>query len=266
MSWAKRLTDAKDPSDWAYLSCAVFSCGYSQPKRANISESRLLQGTAETDCSYGVNWWLYKGGFLDECVGFSTRTMIDYLESYGFTLYNAGAVDPQRNDVLWRSGHTAMYIGNGLQAEALRTERGDAGYSGSTPGDQDGGETVVRAYPAGGWTYILRPPAQPEPPKEGWIKEDGRWRFYVNGEIGRNVWAKWEGDWWYMGADGYAIKSQWLDDDGWYYFDAEGKMLRNALAPYKDGMTPVGDHGKAVKDGTVTVNAVVKGWYVQPQK
>jgi hypothetical protein len=104
----------------------------------------------------GVNKWLYWGGMLDEIVGFWTAIEIDYLVSKGFTLLPA-TVAPRRNDVLWRQGHTALYIGDGMQAEALASEHGTTD---GQAGDQTGGETLVRKYPAGGWTYILRPPAK----------------------------------------------------------------------------------------------------------
>ena len=282
MSWAKTFDHAKDPSDWAYLVCAVFSCGYSQPKRDRLSEMRLLNGTAETDCSYGVNWWLWKGGFLDECVGFSTRTEIDYLEANGFTLLGMGT-EPQRNDVLWRPGHTAMYIGDGLQAEALRTERGDAGYNGSAPGDQDGGETVVRAYDPSDWTYILRPPAH-EQKKQGWIKEDGDWFFYVDNEKLRKDWKKWNGEWYYLCADGTMAANMWIKDKGfWYYLDGSGKMVKGyhqagtsdwyffdgsgrmlASQPVKHmgglGWCWLGSDGKCMQSGTLKIEkGIIKG-------
>ena len=162
MSWATNLDDCKDASDYAYCTCAVYSCGYSQPKRTHIGLTRLKNGTAETDCSAGVNWWLYMGGLLPNCIWFSTHTEIEYLVSMGFARLDPANTIPKRNDVLWRTGHTALYIGDGKQAEALRTERGDAGYNGSTPGDQDGGETVVNTYNASRWTWILRPPSTEE--------------------------------------------------------------------------------------------------------
>lgn len=265
MSWAKTFNEAKDASDWAYLTCAVYSCGYSQPKRANLSQVYLLQGTAETDCSYGVNWWLWKGKILDECIGFSTHTEIDYLVNNGFTLYDYGAVTPQRNDVLWRKGHTALYIGDGLQAEALRTERGDAGYSGSTPGDQDGGETIVRGYGAGGWTYILRPP-KITPKKNGWIKENNRWYYYKDDVMQVNHWEKWNGGWYYFGSDGAMVTNSWVQDPtskDWYYMESDGKMARSKLIPWQNGYAAVNNSGQSIKNGEVSVMVPVKDWLVQ---
>ena len=159
--WAENINDCKDPSDYAYCTCAVYSCGYSQPNRKNISENRLISGTAECDCSSGVSWWLFKGGYLDECPWFYTAIEREYLKEHGFEMFRFGTRDPERNDVLWKSGHTGLYIGEWLQAEAIRTERHDAGWDGSTAGDQDGGETVVRPL-TDDWEYVLRKIDKPE--------------------------------------------------------------------------------------------------------
>jgi len=152
--WATNIDECRDASDYAYCTCAVYSCGYSQEDRENISIQRLKDGTAETDCSAGVAWWLYMGGLLAELYLFWTAIEIDYLVSKSYTLLPA-TVAPRRNDVLWRQGHTALYIGDGMQAEAWCSENGTTD---GAAGDQTGGETMVRAYPTGGWTYILRPP------------------------------------------------------------------------------------------------------------
>lgn len=164
MSWATNINQCKDPADYAYCTCKVYSCGYSQPKRDHLSIERLKAGTAETDCSYGVSWWLWMGSYLDENPAFHTKIEREYLQEHGFELIDANAEfgKMQRNDVLWRPGHTALYIGEGYQAEAIRTERGDAGYDGSTPGDQDGGETVVRPLTLD-WDYVIRKRDQPKP-------------------------------------------------------------------------------------------------------
>ena len=159
--WAQTLTDCNDPSDFAYCTCAVYSCGYSQPNRKNISPAKLQNGIAETDCSAGVSWWLFMGRFLDHNPWFHTAIERDYLIDNGFMCFTFGTVELERNDVLLREakpgvlGHTALYIGDGLQAEAVRDENHDAGYEGTIPGDQDGGETVVN-YVTQDWDYVLR--------------------------------------------------------------------------------------------------------------
>lgn len=155
MLWAKTLETCKDPSDYAYCTCAVYSCGYSQPNRKNLTFKRLENGTAESDCSAAVNTWLYWGKFLNELVYFYTAVEVDYLTEKGFKLYIPNAT-PKRNDVLWRSGHTGLYIGDNMQAELLRDENHDAGWEGSIAGDQDGGESIVTTYQPWNWTYMLR--------------------------------------------------------------------------------------------------------------
>lgn len=157
--WAHNIDYCKDPSDYAYCTCVTYSCGYSQPNRKNISKARLRGGTAEIDCSSGVSWWLFMGGFLNENPWFHTAIEREYLQAHGFEMFPFGSRTLERNDVLWKSGHTGLYIGNGMQAEAIRDENHDAGYEGTIPGDQDNGETVVR--PLTDWEYVLRKVYQP---------------------------------------------------------------------------------------------------------
>lgn len=153
--WASNLDQCQDPADYAYCTCEVYSCGYSQPNRKHISLLYLEEGTAETDCSAGVSWWLYMGGFLEECPWFYTVIEGEYLLEHGYEAFAFGTRANERNDVLWRPGHTGLYIGEGMQAEALRDENHDAGYEGTSPGDQDGGETVVRSLTFD-WVTVYR--------------------------------------------------------------------------------------------------------------
>lgn len=60
-----------------------------------------------------------------------------------------------RGDVLLNEmHHTAMYMGDGLEAEASVNERGEA--VGGKPGDQTGREILVRAYRNFPWDCVLR--------------------------------------------------------------------------------------------------------------
>jgi hypothetical protein len=106
------------------------------------------------------------GNFLNENPWFHTAIERQYLLSHGFDMFAFGDMPLKRNDVLWKSGHTGLYIGDGLQAEAIRDENHDAGYEGTIPGDQDGGETVVRSLT--NWEYVLR--KQFTPPLEELIE------------------------------------------------------------------------------------------------
>lgn len=178
--WATNLNDCNDPSDYAYCTCAVYSCGYSQPNRKYISVDLLELGCAECDCSSGVSWWLYKGGFINQNPWFHTKNEIEILLNQGFKILPFDAGSLKRNDVLWKYGHTGLYIGNGLQAEALRDENHQAGYEGTEGGDQDGGETVVREV-THNWEFILR--------KDNLEKgDDMTFLFTCDGKYSGNVW------------------------------------------------------------------------------
>lgn len=62
--------------------------------------------------------------------------------------------NPQRGDILLNEGkHTALALGSGLLGEFLRSENHSV--SGSV-GDQDGGESVVRALYDDAWDCVLR--------------------------------------------------------------------------------------------------------------
>lgn len=60
-----------------------------------------------------------------------------------------------RGDVLLNeTHHTAMYIGEGMEAEASINERGGA--TGGQPGDQTGKEILIRSYRNYPWNCVLR--------------------------------------------------------------------------------------------------------------
>lgn len=156
--WAKTLSTCKDPSDYAYCVCEVYSTGYSQPNRKQISVELLEQNIARADCSSMVSWVLYMGGFLKECPWFYTAIERDYLKERGWRELESGVFPPERNDVLWREGHTAIYIGNGLVAELIHDENWDAGWEGEQAGDQTGDESRLIQFKGYDWEYILRAP------------------------------------------------------------------------------------------------------------
>lgn len=152
MLFVSKIEDCRDPSDYMYLACAVWSVGYSQPNRTHIYDG------GETDCSALVSWATRRALGLNasQLPWFSTYGEITALAAHGFTQHRPGQVEPKRNDVLWREGHTAYYIGQGKIAQASRDENHRDGWEGSKPGDQDGGETNIAPYVADRWTLILR--------------------------------------------------------------------------------------------------------------
>ena len=75
--------------------------------------------------------------------------------------------------------------------------------------------------------------------KDWWIKENGQWVFYQNGNVAPNRWvADHNNDWYYAGANGVMLTNSWIARDSsgsvWYYVGADGKMVTNTVV---DGFT-----------------------------
>ena len=53
----------------------------------------------------------------------------------------------------------------------------------------------------------------------------------------KNVWYRYKGHWYYLGADGAMVKGQQTIDGKWYIMDDEGRMLTEpvTLTPDADG-------------------------------
>ena len=84
--------------------------------------------------------------------------------------------------------------------------------------------------------------------KNGWVKENGSWYYYLNGKPVSNqfqdlyylksdgkmaekewVYDSYYGSWFYLKEGGAYVNSQWYKVDGsWYYFKSGGYMARNA--------------------------------------
>lgn len=79
----------------------------------------------------------------------------DVLTRHGFAEINvSSAAKMRRGDVLLKSGHTEMYLGDNLQAGARGNEWG--GISGGEQGDQSGYEIAKSAYRQGQWSTAFR--------------------------------------------------------------------------------------------------------------
>lgn len=66
--------------------------------------------------------------------------------------------------------------------------------------------------------------------KSGWVEENGGWRFY-NGDTGECVRNKWhqdpDGKWYWFDGAGIMVTNTWYKyNGGWYYLGADGAMLK----------------------------------------
>lgn len=103
--------------NWAISIANNNSYGYSQVNRL---------GNPDYDCSSLVGSALNQAGFNVPC-NINTRNMYEKLTSAGFKRYKISDVSLQRGDILWRIGHTEIYIGNNKMVGAHRNYNGISG-------------------------------------------------------------------------------------------------------------------------------------------
>lgn len=130
--------------NWMINFAADDSHGYSQSTR---------KMNPNVDCSSFVYYGLLKGaGFSSSELGgswpFTTATMVNILKKNGFKVYKYSKNDLIRGDILWRVGHTEVYVGDGKNVGAHSNRDG-------VNGDSSGKEVnVAKNY--GSWTSIIR--------------------------------------------------------------------------------------------------------------
>ena len=142
--------------------------GYSQPNRQGIGTGGGVGETitlssgrqvgisyGDRDCSSAVIECFSALGV--DCGGATyTGDMLACMVGSGnFRQVDASAWrDPARGDILLNQGkHTALALGNGLLGEFLRSENRSVH---GKVGDQDGGESVIRAVYDDDWDVVLR--------------------------------------------------------------------------------------------------------------
>lgn len=129
--------------EWAKNIAADDSHGYSQPRR---------NGNPDYDCSSLVYYALKQAGLDVGSSAFSTANEGTVLEKAGFERHDWTKVsDLQSGDIVWRSSHTEIYVGDGKFVGAHHDENG--GITGPKAGDQTGDEISVDSYAVGYTAY-----------------------------------------------------------------------------------------------------------------
>ena len=104
------------------------------------------------DCSEAVRMCYRAAGVLPYGSYMWTGNEVDLLTENGFV--RRSLRDPQDGDVLWRDGHTELYLRGGFQGGA---RHGDfPGGLDGRQGDQSGTEVTRSAYDPDDWELLLR--------------------------------------------------------------------------------------------------------------
>ena len=132
--------------------------GYSQDNREGDGTReavRLSDGEVvwvaggDRDCASAVCECYEAVGVIPEGTYMWTGNERAILKAAGFVQVNLSHL--RRGDVLWKQGHTEMYLGNGLQGGARIDEAG--GIHGHTKGDQTGNEIGRSAFDQDYWHW-----------------------------------------------------------------------------------------------------------------
>lgn len=174
VSWAKSIADDD-------------SHGYSQVHRT---------GDPDYDCSSFVYYALKQAGLDVGSYAFNTNGEGAILEKAGFERHAWTRVsDLQSGDIVWRDGHTEIYMGDGRFVGAHHDENG--GITGRTPGDQTGDEISVDSYAAGYTAYYRYKGAMNVTGADGAVSSAQA----VSGKTGDDGWD---------GLSSTAAKSKWF--------------------------------------------------------
>lgn len=103
------------------------------------------------DCSEAVRMCYRAVGVLPYGSYMWTGNEIELLTAHGFKVRSLSS--PKVGDVLWREGHTEMYLGDNMQGGARIAETG--GINGAK-GDQTGREITRSAYKPSSWSKLMR--------------------------------------------------------------------------------------------------------------
>ncbi len=137
--------------------------GYSQPNRNGHGVESL---TFSDGTPYGIHWGDYDcsemartcaetAGLVSPSTHMWTGNEDAVLKAAGFK--EVALRNKRRGDILWKTGHTGIYLGGGMMADAHGDEWG--GITGPREGDQTGREIEVRPVSSCSWERCYRPPA-----------------------------------------------------------------------------------------------------------
>lgn len=250
------LTKARAAAEVMIHLCEHEAHGYSQPARKGDGTTETITlsdgSTAKIhggdyDCSEATRTAYAAVGVLPTGSYMWTGNERDLLLKHGFEELPFRKSSLRIGDVLWKEGHTEIYVGNGNQGGFNGDEKGGLG-QGAKVGDQTGYESYVkpvRDY----WERVYR---YKQTYREGWIKaKDGRWWWQnADGSYPKDAWKKIAGSWYLFDAKGWMLTGWQKRKGTWYYLRPNGAMV--AGMPYEvDGKWYAFDKSGAMLENVV---------------
>lgn len=160
-SWYSYLSNLSTNSEvidkaceWAVGIANDDTHGYDQTNRWGLDydcSSLVIQAYEQAGCPVKTNGATYTGNMKSV---FTDCGFISIPYTVGMELI--------KGDVLWKTGHTELYIGNNQNVGAHINEFGEV--TGGQTGDQTGHEISVTDAPNGDWEIVLRLTTSPDVP------------------------------------------------------------------------------------------------------
>lgn len=225
------LTAAQAAAEVMKHLCEHDAHGYSQPARLGDGTDEVITLSdgyrahfhgGDYDCSEAVRACYAAVSILPYKGYMWTGNEREVLTAKGFKELPYAGTTLQVGDVLWKSGHTELYLGQGMQGGFRGDENGGLG-QGAKQGDQTGYEACLlplRDY----WSKVYRYEGGDAP--QGWIKKGSRWWYQLhNGSYPRNEWQRINGSWYWFDTNGW-MATGWRKINGkWFYLLNDGKMV-----------------------------------------
>jgi hypothetical protein len=209
--------------------CRDWRRGYSQPSRKGNGETiwySLSDGTTysdiggDIDCSeLGLDCYRVQG--IDTGWASYSRNMDLLLDTGNFVDVGLDPDNWTRGDLLVVPGHVAVWLGDGMLAEA---HHGD--YWGGLDGDEgdwDGTEVRVRSYYDDGWVACYHCTVVRD--TSGWVRDGAGWWYRrADGSFPSDCWEYIEGNWYRFTAEGYVVTGWTKEEGDWFMLDPDGSL------------------------------------------
>lgn len=225
------LTAAEAAAEVMVHLCSHEVHGYSQPARDGDGTTEVITLSdgfrarfhgGDYDCSEAARSCYAALGILPYKGFMWTGNEREILTAAGFEELPFTGTRLEVGDVLYKQGHTEIYVGDGMQGGFRGDEKGGLG-QGAAQGDQTGAEASlvpVRSY----WAKIYRYTGGDSP--TGWVKSGSRWWYQEkDGSYPAGTWKRVNGSWYYFNPKGWMVTGWQKVKGKWYYLLGDGKML-----------------------------------------
>lgn len=173
---------------------------------------KLLGGNLFASCTACKNAMLSKGKFTRTLSQVKKGYLVFFKDSTGEPCHIGWVYDVDNSYIYTVEGNTSAMVGS---TESLVA---------------NGGVCAKKRYSKNSSKIYGYGIIDYDTPKEGWIKENNKWYYYINGVAQKNQWVSGtkKTDWYWVKVDGTMAENEWIQDSrgNWYFMENGGKAHR----------------------------------------